>query len=520
MEDFFEKLFSPMDFPPRWLCGEWSEFHGWLYVISDLAVFLAYLFIPLVLFHVTYKRHNAPFRRIFYLFIAFIWLCSITHLLDAVIFWYPLYRLNALMLFLTAVVSIATLVTLVYKLPALVALRSPAELEAIIEQQTAELKAANTKLALQEARFRELVNNNPDLIVSLDRSLRHVFVNKAIEEIRPGTKAKDYKGKHISELGFPPETLKRHTEAVERVFDTMQSEHYQVHYHSKQYNAERHMDISVVPMIQPEQEMEEVLVVSRDISTQKKQEQRLRENIEELQVVTRNLSLKNEQLQDFAYIVSHNLKTPIRNLRSLSELQKITKDPGERHDYQQKADGVLNDLQKTIDELDELVKLETAEEIPSSNCSLEDSYEQALQSLTEQIRTSNAVIEANFEVEKIRYPSLYLDSVLLNLISNAIKYRHRQRTPHIRIRSFREGKNTILTITDNGLGMDMEQVGDKLFKLHKTFHGNEDARGVGLYMTRRQIESKGGTIEVESQPGKGTTFRITFAPEATKFTPP
>lgn len=503
MEEFFEKLFSPSGFPARWYCGDWSDFHGWLYISSSLLTFLAYLFIPLVLFYVTSRKPNAPFRRIFYLFIAFIWLCSLTHLTDAIIFWYPVYRLNAVFLFLTGLVSVATLLTLIRRLPSLIALRSPRELEAIIEEQTRELKSANARLADQEKRFRELANQNPDIIVALDESLKHTFLNETVMKYRPEKKMEELLGAHISELDFPLEVLKTHLEQLNKALNTDQKQDYQVSYerNGKMF----YFAISLVPFGRmSETGKREILCVSRDISALKQQEARLEEQ-------NKALRLKNDQLQDFNYIVSHNLKSPIYNLQGLNKLQHQSTDLEEKQVFVAKSAEVLNGLEQTVNELDELLQLEREEEIPVTNCRFESTIEQVKQSLSSQIHEHNVKIETHLEVEQIAYPKVYLDSIFLNLISNAIKYRHRNRESHIRIRVFKDEKGKLIaTFQDNGVGMDMEAVGDKLFRLRKTFHGNEDARGVGLYMTRRQIESQGGTISVSSEPDKGTTFRVTF----------
>jgi signal transduction histidine kinase len=104
----------------------------------------------------------------------------------------------------------------------------------------------------------------------------------------------------------------------------------------------------------------------------------------------------------------------------------------------------------------------------------------------------------------------YLESILLNLVTNGIKYKHPKRVPHIIIKTFFEGNHTCLVISDNGLGIDLDQYGSRLFKMNETFHNNADARGIGLYITKNQIEKMGGCIEVKSEVDKGTTFKIKF----------
>src|SRR5579863_1685917 len=113
MVDFLTRLFDTSDFPPRWYCGDWSEGHGWLHILSDLGVWSAYVAIPIVLGSFILRRRDLPFRPIFWLFAAFILACGTTHLMEAIIFWWPAYRLAGVIKMLTAIVSWGTVVALV-----------------------------------------------------------------------------------------------------------------------------------------------------------------------------------------------------------------------------------------------------------------------------------------------------------------------------------------------------------------------------------------------------------------------
>lgn len=123
--DFFQKLFETSDWPPRWVCGKWSDFHGWLYIGSDVAIWLAYFIIPVVIVWFVQKRPKVPFLPVFWLFAAFIIFCGATHILDAIIFWWPAYRLSALVKFLTAIISFATVFALIRDLPKLLDAKAP-----------------------------------------------------------------------------------------------------------------------------------------------------------------------------------------------------------------------------------------------------------------------------------------------------------------------------------------------------------------------------------------------------------
>jgi len=118
--EFINNLFSTNDWPARWVCGEWTSLHGWLYITSDIAIWLAYFVIPAIIIFFIQKRHNLPFLPVFWLFGAFIILCGSTHLIDAIMFWWPAYRLSGLLRLLTALVSLATAFVLIRDLPKLI----------------------------------------------------------------------------------------------------------------------------------------------------------------------------------------------------------------------------------------------------------------------------------------------------------------------------------------------------------------------------------------------------------------
>ena len=137
MTDFFSGIFDTRDWPARWHCGTWSDFHGWLYIISDLTIWASYFAIPVMLISVLRKKRNLPFQNIYLLFGGFIILCGLTHLLDAVMFWWPAYRLSALMRFFTAVISFVTVYYLANALPQIFNLRTVRDLEVEMDKRKA-----------------------------------------------------------------------------------------------------------------------------------------------------------------------------------------------------------------------------------------------------------------------------------------------------------------------------------------------------------------------------------------------
>jgi two-component system, chemotaxis family, sensor kinase Cph1 len=177
--DFFSRLFDTSSWPPRWHCGEWTDFHGWLYIASDLAIWAAYFTIPFLLAFFVRKRRDVPFQSVFLLFGLFIFACGATHLIDAIIFWVPIYRVSALVRFLTAVVSWATIVGLAKVLPQAMLLRSPAELDRVVAQRTKELEAANERLKEQADTIQRAYD---DLEIKV--TFRTLELEKQLRELR------------------------------------------------------------------------------------------------------------------------------------------------------------------------------------------------------------------------------------------------------------------------------------------------------------------------------------------------
>jgi PAS domain S-box-containing protein len=208
MFDFLTHLFDTSGFQPRWYCGDWSAGHGWLHILSDVSVWSAYVAIPCVLGYFVLRRKDIPFRLVFLLFGAFILACGTTHLMEAIIFWWPAYRLAGVLKLVTAIVSWGTVLALVPVTPMALAMRSPEELKLEIvgrEQAEIALQEANAELARQvealrasEERFRLLVDGTNDhAMFLLDPTGRVVSWNPGAQRIQQ-YRAEEIIGQHFS----------------------------------------------------------------------------------------------------------------------------------------------------------------------------------------------------------------------------------------------------------------------------------------------------------------------------------
>ena len=221
---------------------------------------------------------------------------------------------------------------------------------------------------------------------------------------------------------------------------------------------------------------------------------------------------QNSRLFNFAHIVSHNLRSHSSNLALIVELLKELQDPSEKMELLGHIGDVSESLNSTIEHLNEVVSIQTKGHEQLELVSLEKTLDQVCKSIRHIIETKKAVIVSDFsEAPHVKYIPAYMDSILLNMITNAIKYKHQDRDPHIHLKSYLDTQDEIvLEISDNGQGIDLEKFGDKMFGMYNTFHYNEDAVGIGLFITKNQIESLNGHISVESTVNEGTKFTIKF----------
>ncbi|OYU55759.1 MAG: hypothetical protein CFE25_00460 [Chitinophagaceae bacterium BSSC1] len=239
-----------------------------------------------------------------------------------------------------------------------------------------------------------------------------------------------------------------------------------------------------------------------DISRRKKVEYSLNKS---LQLV----SDQNTRLLNFSYIVSHNLRSHAGNIKSIVRFLGLSKTEEEKKLLMDNLRIVSENFETTMMHLNEIVQINSNVNIYLENLNLFEYATKATEMLEEMIANKAAIvlnrIPDNFV---IKYNPAYLESILFNFISNALKYSSPERIPEIHLDAFWEQDRPVLVCKDNGLGIDLERNGAKLFGMYKTFHGNKDAKGIGLFMTKNQVEAMHGKIEVESEPGKGSSFKI------------
>ncbi|ARK11892.1 ATP-binding protein [Fibrella sp. ES10-3-2-2] len=362
--DFFRRLTDTSDWPPRWYCGTWSDFHGWLYIISDLTIWLAYMAIPLVLIRFIMIKKGVPLAGVFWLFGAFIMLCGLTHLLDAMMFWYPAYRIAALVRFMTGVVSVLTVIALIRYFNEAVGLRT-----------------------------------------------------------------------------------------------------------SKEYD--------------------------RELSYR--------------QLAMQELTRSNEELQQFAYIASHDLQSPLKtiaNYLSLLEAQHGEKlDPDARRLIDVSTSAAVR-MRELINDLLEFSRV--GSEVALTPLDLNDLVAEIMVELQSDMQAVSATTEIS-PLPTIMGHRTDIKQVFQNLISNSIKYRRQGVAPKLSIRAVDDRTKYQFSISDNGIGIE-PQYFDRVFQLFQRLHGRNQysGTGIGLATCKKVVTMYGGDIWLESTPGEGTTFYFTL----------
>ncbi|MFL9844903.1 PAS domain-containing sensor histidine kinase [Flavobacterium rhizosphaerae] len=222
---------------------------------------------------------------------------------------------------------------------------------------------------------------------------------------------------------------------------------------------------------------------------------------------------QNNRLSNFAHIVSHNLRSHASNLKMFLDLFKDADDK-EREEMLQHLEAISNGLSITISHLKELVEIQMEVKTIKEKLNLRHYLKNILNILHSEITKHGVTIEINIPLDAtVDYNPAYLESILLNFTTNAIKYSSSERKPMISYDfEIVEGRKALF-ITDNGLGIDLRKHKNALFGMYKTFHKHRNSRGIGLFITKNQIEAMGGKVEVFSEVNKGTTFKIYFNEE-------
>jgi PAS domain S-box-containing protein len=507
MADFFQQLVES-DFMPHGHCYNWQSDILWSHALSDSIIATAYFVIPLVLLYIYLKRRSTEYVWVMILFAIFITGCGITHIFDVVTIWNPVYRLDAIFRIITALASIGTALILVKVAPNIIAIPSPQEWIAVNQELNAQLIQLREKDRIIEAfkEFASLTETLPQLVCTYQSDGKATFYNQQWYRYT----GLDFEASltRAFEQVIEPE---QHAFSMRLWHEAMQGgKPFDMEvYIRRQDGAYRWHLVRSTPLKLNQADGLWVCTFT-DI-----QDQKVRN--EELEQKNRELSIINNDLDNFIYTASHDLKAPIANIEGLINL--LSKRMASRLEASEKEIiGMMNvsisKFKGTIRDLAEMIKSQKEATEEPAPVTFEDILENVKVDLHELIAQSQARIESHFEVPQINYARKNLKSILYNLVSNAIKYRSTERSLRVEVNT--EPTNdgyTLLMVRDNGLGMNQDQQ-NNLFRMFKRFHTHVEGAGIGLYIVKRIITNSGGRIEVESEVDQGTTFRI-YLPDNT-----
>jgi signal transduction histidine kinase len=256
-------------------------------------------------------------------------------------------------------------------------------------------------------------------------------------------------------------------------------------------------------------------IIARNMEELQKVKGQLEDIVEsrtqELKVANQELVQHNNQLEQYAYITAHNLRAPVARLKGLMYIFEKTGGVTEEHkDIIEKISGSALEMDEVLTDINAILELKNSNYGPTQQVEITKIVDKSRKILAESLDECKAKINLNLEVTKVHAIEPYMESIFYNLISNAIKYQSADRRLQINISSYPDGANVILEVKDNGIGMDLDQSGSKLFGLYQRFHDHVGGKGLGLYLVKTQVEALGGSISVESEAGKGSTFRVAF----------
>jgi PAS domain S-box-containing protein len=372
-----------------------------------------------------------------------------------------------------------------------------------LEQQLFQM---NEDLRESEEKSRLLIDSVKDYAILMLNPNGVVISWNSGAELIKGYTAKEIIGRHFSafytreaiESGFPQYELDK---AVE--LGRFEDEGWRLRKDGTAFWA----NVVISPVYNTDNRLLGFAKVTRDLTERRRNEELMLKNQELVRI--------NNDLDDFVYAASHDLKAPITNMEGL--LVALGDDLGPEKERHGKIlvmmENAVTGLKKVVSDLSEVIKLKQEKEKPET-VDIPVLLAEVKESLGELIHASKAEIEVDISgFKELEFSRKNLRSVLFNLVSNAIKYADPQRTAKVSIKTYMSPTNDrVLSVADNGLGIPENQVG-KIFIMFKRLHDHVEGSGIGLYLVKRIVDNSGGRILVESQVGKGSVFRVFFRQE-------
>lgn len=361
---------------------------------------------------------------------------------------------------------------------------------------TSERETANTlsRLAL-------VAEKTSDIILTCQPDGKMDWANLALERLL-GYTPESMRGFHIFDLASGPDSDQESLELLQACLEqgkTLQTTTILYHVNGKPC----WFNVQITPIVQNARHHQSIVVLHPLDELMEKQAS--------LQRLVDLSADQNKRLQNFAYIVSHNIRSHAANISSLVELLETSSSPEDQEQLKAMLKKSSKQLDETIKHLNDVISLN--KELNTSRVSVHvtQTIEKALQPMSQIIKNSEAQLQFHIEAKATIYTvPAYFESIVFNLISNALKYNKPGEAPVVDVYWETKADHHLLKVQDRGLGIDLERYGDRLFNMYQTFHRVQDAKGIGLFLTRNQVEAMGGEIGVNSTPNEGATFWVKF----------
>lgn len=555
----FDWLFNTEQFVPRRVCGNWSDELIWLHNLSDIAIFAAYMTIPMFLLYVMYKKNiqAQPVKRMIWLFALFIIGCGTTHLMGFIVFTCPAYYLDGVVKLITAIVSILTVVALIPALPKLLAMKTPEELEAeierrriaeqeillqkqhleaTVEEQLSGVKEVNillkkqmedrqalvTDLAEQARDLTELQNATVQTCSILDSLMqlapvgmtffdcdgRYIRINNWLAKVN-GLPPEAHIGKTVDEIApFVAGIIKRRLKEAlttnvpildDEVACTMPDDRKHIFL------------VSYYPVFTPDNKRLGIGVVVNEITGQKQLEAELRKSVIEI-------TNSDRQKTEFLATLAHELRNPLSPiLNSVYLLNNLLKegDPNyeERHQAFQVIGRQVQHMSRLLDDLLEIArinrgKIKLRKEAVDLNKLLRRTVD--LHKTAAQMRHHQTVLDLAPQTLVVNADPTRLEQIFGNIYSNAIKYT--EDGGRIEIKTTACHDWVVVSVKDNGIGISpttLRRMFEIFAQAEQSLDRSQGGLGIGLALSKDLVCLHGGTIEAKSDGlGRGSEFIV------------
>lgn len=361
-----------------------------------------------------------------------------------------------------------------------------------------ERKKAEEQRAFDRNNLNALINNTADLIWSMDRDYRLITCNKPFYDyVLKVSGLKMKRGASLLEVvDIPGNEIK-----YRKWYDlALGGESFSAINRMDSDRGTYYAEISFYPMHRGD-EIIGTACYSRDITA------RIQEENERIRMIA-DLQRYSKNLEQFAYVVSHNLRSPVAHIIGLSNLLQHGLTEDDRNTSREHLHRAVIQLDTIVQDLNKILELRSLTGLKKEQIDLDELLQSIKILINDLLEKEEVQITMDFEVRELFSVKSYAHSIFLNLITNSIKYKHPERHPVISIRSFQQEKSVILVFKDNGIGLDLQQHGEKIFGLYQRFHLNVSGKGMGLFMVRTQVEALDGKISLNAVPNVGCEFRI------------